>query len=398
MIDRIKSNGLCLGCGLCSSLLGKEVCGIDLDEDGFYEPVLNFEITSAQSELIRKTCPGIHVHAKPNKGVWGALLSINEAWSSDPQIRHKAASGGVVTSLAIFLLESHQVDAILQVGVSDQSYLFNELKVSKSKQDIINNAQSRYAPAKVFNDILGILDSSNDVYGFIGKPCDIAAIQNLCNEFPKYQNRIKFYISIFCAGMPSYWASISTWKLSGHEDSPIRLKYRGDGWPGEFVASFSDGSEFQMSYADSWGKCLCKSLAFRCKVCPDGIGMLADVAVGDSWKTKDGYPDFSDSDGRSFCMIRTERGSKIFEEAVSLNYITRQSMDLSLIREQQTYQYERRKLTGWRLIPVIIQSRWIISFRGLGIFKQAMGCDLITGMKNMRGTAKRLHHIKHGKQ
>ena len=282
MINKIKKYDLCIGCGLCEAVIGKEVCTMELNNKGFYEPIVNEELNKKDSKLLKYVCPGIHVETTPNKGAWGSMKSICEAWATDKAIRHKAASGGVVTSLAIFLLEHHAVDAILQVGVKAGSYLHNELKVSRTKDDILANAQSRYAPALVFSNIKRILESSSDTYAFIGKPCDIAGIKNYLSLFPQYKDRIKFFISIFCAGMPSYNATERTWKQSGHTDEPISLKYRGEGWPGNFCAKFENGDKYEISYNDSWGKILGKSLGFRCKICPDGIGMLADVAVGDS--------------------------------------------------------------------------------------------------------------------
>ncbi len=390
MIDKIKKHKLCLGCGLCSSILGQDKCSMKLTEQGFYEPVVLSVLSKKESRIIKHVCPAVTIKAEKHRGVWGAIQQICEAWSSDANIRHKAASGGICTSLALYLLETHKVDAILQVGVRNDSYLYNELKISTSREEIINNAQSRYAPALIFHDILGILENDNRTYAFIGKPCDMAALQNLCREFPQYQGRIKYYISIFCAGMPSYNATEKTWKMSGHTDEPIRMKYRGDGWPGNFKAEFADGTSFQLSYNDSWGKVLGKSLGFRCKICPDGIGMLADIAVGDSWNTKDGYPDFTESEGRCFCMVRTEKGNDLMQEAEHAGYLTINHIELDKIQDMQSYQYNRRKLEGWRLLPVQIFTGFLLDFSGLGIFKQACSADIKTGIRNLIGTAKRM--------
>ena len=397
MINKIKKYDLCIGCGLCEAVIGKEVCTMEINDKGFYEPIVNEELNQKDSKLLKYVCPGIHVETTPNKGAWGSMKSICEAWATNEAIRHKAASGGVVTSLAIFLLEHHAVDAILQVGVKAGSYLHNELKVSRTKDDILANAQSRYAPALVFSNIKRILESSSDTYAFIGKPCDIAGIKNYLSLFPQYKDRIKLFISIFCAGMPSYNATERTWKQSGHTDEPISLKYRGEGWPGNFCAKFENGDTYEISYNDSWGKILGKSLGFRCKICPDGIGMLADVAVGDSWNTKDGYPDFTESDGKCFCMIRTDKGQEIMNAARKKGYVDVVEMDINRIQEQQSYQYNRRKLEGWRLLPVMVATCGLINFKGLGIWRQAFTADFITGMKNMIGTFKRLIKIQYAR-
>ncbi len=64
----------------------------------------------------------------------------------------------------------------------------------------------------------------------------------------------------------------------------VSLKYRGDGWPDYFHAVWQDGSEFKLTNNKSCGKVLGRQVGFRCKICPDGVGMLADIAVGDRKK------------------------------------------------------------------------------------------------------------------
>jgi coenzyme F420 hydrogenase subunit beta len=393
MIDRIKKYHLCIGCGLCASVLGEEKCKMQLNGEGFYEPKAIQPLSPSELELIKKLCPGIHIEAKAHKGVWGAMISVCEGWAADTDIRHKAASGGVVTSLAICALEQGLVDAVLQVGVRDGSYLYNELKISHSREEVLRNAQSRYAPALVLHRIKEIFDSSAECFAFIGKPCDIAAMKNFIGQFPQYVERVKYYISIFCAGMPSYNATVKTWQMSGHQDEPVSLKYRGDGWPGYFVAHFEDGSNFQLSYNESWGKILGHHVGFRCKICPDGIGMLADVAVGDSWNTKDGYPDFTESDGRCFCIVRTSAGDSLMKATLAKGYIKAKALDIRNIKQQQAYQYKRRKLEGWRLIPVQLMTGGLLHFKGLAIWRQALSANLRVGLRNMQGTYKRIKKI-----
>ena len=396
IIDTIKKYELCLGCGLCESILTGGKCKMAISEKGFYIPELTSVPTKDEERIIRQLCPGIHVEAKSNKGAWGSMKAIAEAWSSDEQIRFKAASGGVVSSLALYLLEKKKVDAVFQVGVCEDSYLYNELKISRTREDVMRNSQSRYAPAMVFNKIIQYLDANADTYAFIGKPCDIAAARNLVSTYPKYAKRIKYYISIFCAGMPSYEATKITWKQSGHIDAPISLKYRGDGWPGNFSAAFKDGTKYEITYNESWGTVLNRHLPYRCKICPDGIGMLADIAVGDSWDTKDGYPDFTESQGRCFCMIRTEAGQSLMKEAEENGYIIVQKLDIDTIKEKQQYQYERRKLTGWRLLPLQLFTLGLLNFKGLGIMKQAKELDFRKGINNMKGALIRLIKVTWG--
>ena len=134
IVDKIKKNNFCLGCGLCASVLGKEICHIRLTEQGFYSPQIEEDTNDS---IVKELCPGIKVHYDGQHGLWGSISEVYEGWSTDTFVRQTAASGGIVTSIAIFLLESKKVDAVLQVGVKDGEYLHNELKISRNKY--INN-------------------------------------------------------------------------------------------------------------------------------------------------------------------------------------------------------------------------------------------------------------------
>ena len=63
-------------------------------------------------------------------------------------------------------------------------------------------------------------------------------------------------------------------------------------------------------------------LPFRCKVCPDGIGDSADIAVADAWvggsPTREGSVD---DPGFNACVVRTKAGEELFNAAIEANAI-----------------------------------------------------------------------------
>ena len=269
------------------------------------------------------------------------------------------------------------------------SSIYNELKVSHNREDIFNNAQSRYAPSLTLSRIKQVLDSSDEIYAYIGKPCDIAGIRSFLLAYPQYKERIKYTISIFCAGMPSYNATQKVYEQSGKTEEPISIKYRGEGWPGNFKAVWKDGTKFETSYNDSWGKVLGRNLGFRCKICPDGIGMLADIAVGDSWNTKNGYPDFTEADGRNFCFLRSQNGLQLFNDALKAGYIECRELDAEKVKYMQAYQYDRRHMVPWRVLAANVFSGFLLHFRGLGLLNLMLKSNKKRGMKELYGTVKR---------
>ncbi|MCD8291592.1 MAG: Coenzyme F420 hydrogenase/dehydrogenase, beta subunit C-terminal domain [Prevotella sp.] len=325
----------------------------------------------------------------------GGVKTICNAWASDSTIRHKSASGGVTTALAIYLLESGKVDAVLHIGTIENDYLHNELCVSRTRKEICSHCGSRYAPVSMFSNIFRILENNKqEKFCFIGKPCDVAAVRNIIKEYPQYESKFPYLLAIFCAGMPSYNATIQAINSFAHNSTPISLSYRGDGWPGYFTVKYSDGKVNRMTYNESWGKILGRQLGFRCKICPDGIGLLADIASGDSWNTKDGYPDFTESEGRNFCFIRTNIGKQIFDEAVKAGYIETEILDIDKIKDIQRYQYNRRHLIGWRVLVVQLLSGFILEFKGFGFIKTSLKTNFFVAVRDALGTAKRFYKLK----
>ncbi len=390
-IDRILKYDLCVGCGLCSAI--DKRCSMQINNRGFYEPV---GFADKYYPIISRLCPGIYLNnRKPtNTTVWGSIKGVFNVWASDETIRYKSASGGAITALAIYLLESGQVDGILHVGACNNDFLRNQLFVSRTREEIIQRTGSRYAPAMMFDRIFDILDNEKGRFAFIGKPCDIAAMRAIVSYFSLYKDRITHYLAIFCAGMPSTMATQKVISTFSVDSRPNCVNYRGNGWPGFFTVDFEDGSQRQMGYNESWGKILGRDLGFRCKICPDGIGLQGDISSGDSWDTLNGYPEFTEAPGKNFCLIRTNTGKLLFDEASATGYIVCEGLDVSIVGSKQPYQYERRHYVGWRIAIVQLLTGGLLHFRGMNIYKISLRANYIKAACEALGTVKRILKIK----
>ena len=95
-LSDIVDNGLCIGCGLCQSIAGKDKIEISMTSKGRLEPKEISKITPEIFEKIRNVCPGTIVEGLPKENVdqsakhnlvWGYYLSLCYTWSTDKKIR-----------------------------------------------------------------------------------------------------------------------------------------------------------------------------------------------------------------------------------------------------------------------------------------------------------------------
>jgi coenzyme F420 hydrogenase subunit beta len=90
------------------------------------------------------------------------------------------------------------------------------------------------------------------------------------------------------------------------------LRYRGMGNPGMTRVEANDGRAFEVTYNDLWEDEGKWRLQFRCKICADAIGELADMAVCDAWP---GGGPAGEDEGFNGFIARTPNGQALLERA-----------------------------------------------------------------------------------
>ncbi|MFT4095300.1 MAG: Coenzyme F420 hydrogenase/dehydrogenase, beta subunit C-terminal domain [Niabella sp.] len=394
IIEKIDQLGLCLGCGLCESVCGRQAVEMKLGNDGFIHPEIKMDVAGNEA-VIEKICPGLNIvndiGFSDKESVWGHIEKLWSGYSKDNNARRKGSSGGIISGLAIYALDKGIVDGVLQVGGDSEDYERNCLKVSYTREEVLACASSRYAPAYIFNRIFDILNQDQKRYLFVGKPCDVSALKNFLNAFPQYKLRFNLTVSIICAGMPSLKGTSAI--IDEFEAvRPVKdLVYRGNGWPGYFSFKDDSGTVYKKTYNDSWGKTLNKHLKLRCKLCPDGIGIQADIAVGDAWETNDGYPDFSEKDGQSLIIARTAGGVAILKQAQADATVCLEKLGIEKIRLMQPYQYNRRTKIGARVFAFYLSKRVRLNFKNMHVYKNGRLVKFASLIKEFLGTYKRLN-------
>ena len=129
-LSDIVNNGLCIGCGLCQSIAGKDKIKVSMSPKGRLEPKEINKISPEVFNKILNICPGTIVEGLPKEEVtsdakhnlvWGYYLSLCYTWSTDKKIRFESSTGGLLNGLSIYLLESKKVRFMMHTAADPKN-------------------------------------------------------------------------------------------------------------------------------------------------------------------------------------------------------------------------------------------------------------------------------------
>ena len=353
-LPTIVSQGLCTGCGLCESIAGRQRVEMALTSAGRMRPHQHAPLEDRLLEKIRAVCPGIAVTGPDpaqvaDRGVmhdiWGPIRSIHRGWSTDAEIRYRSAAGGAMTGLACYLLESGKVQAIVHVRASARHPMETDALVSRTAAEARSGAQSRYGPAAPLRHVEQLLDEGIR-FAVFAKPCDIAAIRNLARLDPRVDRQVAYLVTIFCGGVPTVQTAEKIAAYHGLSAEEVSLfRWRGNGWPGPTHVESRDGRIFDLTYDKVWYSAdvpWTYDNQFRCKICPDAIGELADLSCPDSWVMVDGKPIHKEAPGANLFIARTRRGEELVAAAAAAGAIALEPFTIEALDAQHADHVTRK--------------------------------------------------------
>jgi coenzyme F420 hydrogenase subunit beta len=362
---------------------------------GYNRPGEAPKVSDDIERLLAGSCPGSTVapwQAAPNvHPYWGPWHQVLTGHAVEERVRHEGSSGGGVTVLALHALRTGLVDRVIQIRADAERPTRNVMTVSHSEEEVIQGAGSRYAASSPLSEIDRILDEGGKI-AFIGKPCDASALRQFGEYDHRVGERIPLILSFFCAGIPSEQGARNILKELGiSEEELAQFRYRGFGWPGRATATAHDGRSADMSYADSWGGHLSKEVQFRCKICPDAVGGVADIACADAWYGGEtGYPKFEEQSGRSLVVTRTARGDEFLRDAVKAGAIVVEPLSIEEIDLMQPSQARRKREIVSRTAAVRMTLNPVPKMKGLMIGEAARGASTKERLRSFVGMARRI--------
>jgi coenzyme F420 hydrogenase subunit beta len=358
-------------------------------------------------EGIRSICPGIRVtgadasqvgSAGTMHPVWGPIRSVHRGWAADETVRFRSAAGGSMTALGVFLLESGKVDAILHVRASSERPMLTDAQISTTAAEVKSGAQSRYGPAAPLVHVHRLLDEGRR-FALLGKPCDVAAIRNLARVDSRVEAQIPYCLTIFCGGVPTPQTAQKIAAHHGLSEAEIEVfRWRGHGWPGPTHIGTRDGRSCDLTYDEAWfdpSRPWSYDIQFRCKICPDAIGELADVSCPDGWVMRDGKPIHEEAPGVNVLVARTERGERLVSEAAAAGAIELAPFAISEFEAMHGDHLPRKLGNRARIAALAIAGAPTPRFEGFRPWRMTWRAGFVRSLRAFLGTLRRIRAGAH---
>ncbi len=320
-ISEVVANGMCIGCGLCESVSGGRVQMRMTAAGGLRPDSVQFSVD--EETVLLASCPGNTVAARQKPGlkidpIWGAYSSMKMAWAGEPDVRHRAATGGVLTALSRHLVETGKVSFVLHAAADPDAPMRSIWTASETADEVLAAAGSRYGPVSVLAGMYAALDRG-EPFAVVAKPCDLNAVHGLAAVDSRVDELCTHRLAMVCGGTSRLTKSQAVLDELGISETEVTLfRYRGHGNPGPTRIETRSGLAHERSYVDMWGDEGGWDLETRCKFCPDALGEAADVAAADAWPG--GTPD-EDDEGFNAIVVRTEAGTRLVHDAVASGHL-----------------------------------------------------------------------------
>jgi coenzyme F420 hydrogenase subunit beta len=336
-IQDVVETGLCIGCGICAysdaigamHYSGKHAQSLPILTATNRKDFLAFALCPGKGYNIIEESSGLYGPAPYDLDL-GHVDSCCAAFSNDRDVLANASSGGLMSQIAIYLLENDLVDRVLVTNFTYDSAPRAACMLAGSKSEILNSQGSKYCPVDLSSAVREIKHSNYRV-AVLGTPCHIAGIRNIQKHDPDFREKVVITIANFCGGVKSYRNLDLLTSRHGIAPRAVTFfRFRGNGQPGSMSISDQAGKTVEVPYPKYVGHTgVPKHL--RCHLCVDATGELADIACGDAW-----LPRFQGGKNPwSIVIARNAKAAEIVQAMIQQGIITAAPVSLDEIRRSQ---------------------------------------------------------------
>lgn len=321
LVTEVQNKGICGKCGGCVSFCSAgEYNALGMEKDG--SPVLIDENKCLQCGICYLICPQIKVLNQELKQRFGwrppigTYRYLSSARSTDRKIQEVATDGGVVTSLLIYALKKHLIQAA--VVLKKIGPFARQPIIAASPAEIVDAAGSHFEEslhldelgrryttfAPTVREVKNLRERNLEQIAIVGTPCQIYTIRKmqLLNVVPA--DAVSITIGLFCMENFSFDQKA---RVKIEKKLKIRLKdMKKINIKDDVILKTTSDEVIHIPFS-----AVDEIARPACLACPDFTNDYADISCGGL-----GSPD-----GYTTSVIRTALGEKIYNGAKQAHLI-----------------------------------------------------------------------------
>ncbi len=297
--------------------------------------------------------------------VIGLYKNLYIGYVAEGSYRKNGSSGGMATWLLVELLRRNMIDGVIHVKSTDGSNVLFEYAISRTEQEIISGAKSRYYPAE-YSSMINKIKLSNERFAIVGIPSFITEIRLLQILLPSLKDTIKYTIGLICGHQKSSkYAECLAWQCGIKPGNLRYVDFRKkvlDRPADEYIAEFIglvDGELVSITknqselFGSNWGHGFFKKKFSD--YTDDAFNETADISLGDAW-----LPEYTkDSKGNNIVIVRNDEIASILKEAESDQ---RLCLDVAcegdIVSSQAGLVHHYKDEIGYRLNKRDVENKW----------------------------------------
>jgi coenzyme F420-reducing hydrogenase beta subunit len=255
------------------------------------------------------------------------------SYAQDEVLRSNAASGGSITALMQYLMDTDKIDGALvcstEINGGEVRPVF---AIATTREELIRAQGSKYMAVLFASQAIPMIKAFEGRLAVVCLPCDSAILSQFLTRYPQYAEKAKLVITPFCGhNSEPVLTDALIKKLNTGHGNLIGFRHRIGQWRGKLRAEFIDGDEIRpFSYFSVY-----QNLYFfaqrKCHYCYDHTGYTSDISAGDIWSAR-----MKANPIKHTCLItRTDRADQIVAGAIQEGYLHAQEESVTEVLDGQ---------------------------------------------------------------
>ncbi len=211
---------LCTGCGICADACPTHSIKMRVVK-GEWRPQIDqttclnakgcskcYAVCGGVGMNIGECAENLFADATCSDSYIGRYERLYTGWSCDTSLRRQANSGGLVSSILIWLLQKGYIDGAVITKYSSGNPLEPKAFVATTTEEILEAKGSKYAPVQLSETLRNIIASQGGEkkIAVVGLPCHIQSIRKWAKSDKGLDKILVAYFALYCSSERTFYA------------------------------------------------------------------------------------------------------------------------------------------------------------------------------------------------